>query len=108
VRTLGAVLAWWAACAVAWDALVLFLATRFSDRALEQPLLVAASANPIDLARVLLLLQVDRPMLQGYTGAVLERFVGRPGGMVLVAILLIAWVVLPLGVAVRRFSRGDL
>jgi Cu-processing system permease protein len=108
VRALGVVLALWGLLAIAYDGVVLFLTTRFSDYALERPLLALAALNPIDLARVLLLLEVDRPMLLGYTGAVLERFFGGATGSVLAAGVLALWIVLPMMVAARSFARRDL
>jgi Cu-processing system permease protein len=107
VRTLGIVLALWGALAIAYDGAVLYVTTRFSDYALERPLLALAAGNPIDLARVLLLLQVDRPMLLGYTGAVLERFFGGTGGSLLAAAVLVLWIVVPLLFAARGFARRD-
>ncbi|MCU0647893.1 MAG: ABC transporter permease [Gemmatimonadaceae bacterium] len=108
VRALGAVLALWGLLAIAYDGVVLFITTRFSDYALERPLLALAALNPIDLARVLLLLEVDRPMLLGYTGAVLERFFGGATGSILAGSVLLLWIVVPMWIAARGFARRDL
>ena len=48
-----------------WDALVLLLATQFADYPIERGMLVAMIANPVDLARLLLLFQFDVAALLG-------------------------------------------
>ena len=53
----------------------------WSDYPLELPLLGLTLLNPVDLGRVLLLLQFDNAALLGYTGAVFERFFGSALGM---------------------------
>jgi len=44
------------------------------DHPLEGPLIAGMLINPVDLGRVLLLLQFDLGALAGYTGALFERF----------------------------------
>ena len=63
-------------------ALVLLAAVQFADYPLERPMLALMIANPIDLARLVLLLHFDVAALLGYTGAVFERFVGGALGLV--------------------------
>ncbi len=105
---LGAAILAWLVLAVAWDGLILVGIAAFADHPLEVPVLVAVVGNPIDLARVLLLLQIDIAALMGYTGAVFERFFGSGRGLVVSAAALGAWVVVPAWVAMRWFSRKDL
>lgn len=107
LRGLGAALLLWLSVAVLYDALVLVGITVFSAYPLERPLLVLMFLNPVDLARVLLLLQMDIAALMGYTGAVFERFFGTGSGMGLAAGALAAWVVFPLGAALALFHRKD-
>jgi Cu-processing system permease protein len=107
VKGLGVAIATWLACAVLYDGLVLLLATLFADRPLERPLLVLMLANPVDLARVLLLLQLDLGALLGYTGAVLKHFVGSAGGMAGAVAALLLWTAAPVAVGMRAFRRKD-
>ena len=63
--------------------------------------------NPIDLARILVLLQSDAAALMGYTGAVFERFFGSAYGLALTGGALVAWTGLPFGLGLRRFQSKD-
>ena len=64
-------------------------------------------ANPVDLARVLMLLRFDVPALMGYTGAVFERFFGGAGGTLAAISALVLWTVGPLLLGARSFRRKD-
>ena len=71
-----------------YDGVVLTAVALFSDYPIERPLLALMFANPVDLARVLLLLRLDASALMGYTGAVFERFFGGARGASLAAAML--------------------
>ena len=71
-------------------------------------MLTAVVLNPIDLARVLLLLKIDIAALMGYTGAVFERFFGSGRGLLVSAGALGLWIAVPAWLAMRRFVRRDL
>ena len=87
--------------------IVLLVATMFGDYALERAMLALMLANPVDLARVLLLLRVDVAALMGYTGAVFKSFFGTTGGSLLAAAVLGAWVITPALYAKRLFRKKD-
>lgn len=106
-RALGIALGGWLFGAVLWDGVILLLALLFSDRGVEVALLAVLALNPIDLARVLLLLGTDAPALFGYTGAVVQRTIGTAPGHVLLIIALALWLALPLWLAARTFRRKD-
>ncbi|HEX7023595.1 MAG TPA: ABC transporter permease subunit, partial [Gemmatimonadales bacterium] len=79
-RGLGAALIVWLLTTLVYDGLILLVTTAFDRYPLEGPLLVLVFLNPVDLARVLLLLSFDISALMGYTGAVYERFFQGGGG----------------------------
>jgi Cu-processing system permease protein len=106
-RGLGAALLLWLACAVLYDGVVLLTVVVFSDYPLELPLIVLTLLNPMDLGRVLLLLDFDVGALMGYTGAVFQGFFGTGVGIAVSTAALTGWAVVPLGFAVRRFKRRD-
>jgi Cu-processing system permease protein len=106
-RGLGMALLVWFAATVLYDGMVLLVATLFADWPLETPMLVLSLLNPVDLARVLLLLSVDVAALMGYTGAVFERFFGSGLGVALAATALVAWTALPFLLGMRGFARKD-
>ncbi|HEX6308322.1 MAG TPA: ABC transporter permease subunit [Longimicrobiales bacterium] len=106
-RGLGAVVLLWLTLAIVYDGLVLIAATTLADYPLEKPLLALMLANPLDLARVLLLMSFDAAALMGYTGAVFTRFFGSLAGIGVSIAALLGWIALPLLLASRRFSRKD-
>ena len=64
--------------------------------------------NPVDLSRILMLLQLDVSALMGYTGAVFNEFLGSTAGVALAYACLGLWVVLPMVWAERVFRKKDL
>lgn len=107
VKGLGLAIALWLLTAVVYDGLVLLLATTFADYPLEQPLLGLMLLNPVDLARVLLLLRFDISALMGYTGAVFQQFFGGSTGTLVAVAVLTLWLLVPLYLGLRRFRRKD-
>jgi Cu-processing system permease protein len=78
-------------------------------RVLETTLLVGLLGNPVDLARVLSLLQVGGPHLFGPAGASLLKLTGSAAVATAAGLTgLLLWVVVPLWVARRLFERQDL
>jgi Cu-processing system permease protein len=107
VKGIGAAIGVWLALTILYDGLVMIGLMMFADYPLERPALAAMMANPIDLARVLILLRLDVSALMGYTGAVFERFFGSTGGALLASLALVMWTGVPLLLGARRFQRKD-
>jgi Cu-processing system permease protein len=107
VKGIGAAIGVWLGLTVLYDGVVMIGLTVFSDYPLERPALAAMLANPIDLARLLILLRLDVSALMGYTGAVFERFFGSTGGALLASLALVLWTGVPLLLGARRFQRKD-
>jgi Cu-processing system permease protein len=106
-KGLGGAILIWLACAVLYDGLILLLITAFRDYPLERPVLALTMLNPVDLGRVLMLLQFDTAALMGYTGAVFEEFFGTSVGRVTVLAVLLIQASVPLLLAGRVFRRKD-
>ncbi len=106
-KGLGSAILIWLAATALYDALLVLVATTFSDYPLELPLIGLTLLNPVDLGRVLLLLRFDTAALMGYTGAVFERFFGSRLGVGLALAALGLWCAAPLLLANRRFRRKD-
>jgi Cu-processing system permease protein len=106
-KGLGAAILVWLAATALYDALLVLVATTFSDYPLELPLIGLTLLNPVDLGRVFLLLQLDTAALLGYTGAVFERFFGTMLGAATAACALALWCAGPLALAQRRFRTKD-
>jgi Cu-processing system permease protein len=107
VRGLATALGVWLALAIVYDGIALLAAVQFADYPLERPMLALMLANPIDLARLVLLLHFDVAALLGYTGAVFERFVGGTTGFIVAAIALSTWAAIPALAGARLFRRKD-
>ncbi len=107
-RGLLAALIVWLTAGLIYDGFVLLASHSFAAYPLERPMLVAMVLNPVDLARVVILMALDASALMGYTGAVFERFFGGPQGLVLSMASLVTWVAVPWALAGRRFRRMDL
>jgi Cu-processing system permease protein len=107
LRGLGIALGIWLLVALLYDGLVLVAVALLSDYPIERPLLALTFANPVDLARVLLLLKLDVAALMGYTGAVFQRAFSSPVGPALAAGMLGLWIAVPLAFGARQFRRKD-
>lgn len=107
-KGLAAALGLWLFTALIYDGLILLAAVAFAEYPLETPLLIASLANPIDLARVTLLVKTDWAALMGYTGAVFNRFFGTGLGVTIALAMLAVWTAGPLAIGLRRFQVKDM
>ncbi len=107
-KGIGLVILLWLYFALLFDALVLFLLFQFADYPIENALIAVSMLNPIDLSRILILLEVDLSALMGYTGALFKNFFGTGGGMAISSIVMILWMILPLWFSLRYFKKKDL
>lgn len=107
LRGLGVALGIWLLVGLLYDGLVLVAVALLSDYPIERPLLALTFANPVDLARVLLLLKLDVAALLGYTGAVFQRVFSGPLGPALAAAMLGLWIAIPTAIGARQFRRKD-
>lgn len=107
VKGLGFALVSWLFLAVLYDGLVLLFVFILGDYPIEKPMLALSLANPIDLARIVVLLKFDISALMGYTGAVFNRFFGSMLGVGVAGTLLLLWTGLPLWRGLKLFNRKD-
>jgi Cu-processing system permease protein len=107
VRGIGTALITWLILAVVYDALAMLAANAFWAWPLERPLLLVILLNPVDLARVVLMLNFDVSALMGYTGAVFREFFGGPTGLLVALGALTVWVAIPLWSGSRLLERKD-
>lgn len=107
LRGLGVAIAVWLLLTVVYDGFVLFILATLSDYPLERPTLALMLTNPIDIARVGLLLRFDGAAMMGYTGAVFVKFLGGAVGLAVTVATLALWVAAPIAIGVRVFQRKD-
>jgi len=107
-RGIGISILLWLFFSLLFDGLVLFLLFQLSDYPIEKPMIVVSALNPIDLARIFIILQLDVSAMLGYTGAIFKDFFGTGLGSVLGFLILCLWVIIPYLISLRRFVRKDL
>ncbi|MFA6571247.1 MAG: ABC transporter permease subunit, partial [Bacteroidota bacterium] len=104
---LGIAFLFWFGFSFLYDGLILLIAILFQNYPLEYPLIVLSFLNPIDLARIVVMLKLDSAALMGYTGAVFENFFGHNFGLILSLFILIIWSILPYLTAFRIFRKKN-
>ncbi len=107
-KGIGVAIMLWLYFSLLFDGFVLFLLFQFSDYPLEKPMIGISALNPIDLTRILILLQLDVSAMMGYTGAVFKDFFGTYPGLLFSCVVLLTWIVLPLWSSTRKFKSKDL
>ncbi len=107
-KGIGAAIMLWLYFSLLFDGLVLFLLFQFADYPMEKPMIAISAFNPIDLSRILILLQLDVSAMMGYTGAVFKDFFGTYAGIIFSFAILVLWIVLPVWYAARKFNTKDL
>lgn len=107
-RGVGLALLAWFYFALLHDGLMLLVMFFFEDYPLEKPAMAMIALNPIDLGRVLVLLQMDVSAMMGYTGALMKDLLGTTTGIASCAAVLLLWALLPMGLANRIFRKKDL
>lgn len=98
----------WLFFALLFDGIVLFLLFQLADYPIEKMMVGITALNPIDLARILILLHLDVSAMMGYTGAIFKDFFGTSLGVVLAFIILSLWIAIPYWVSLVKFKRKDL
>jgi len=107
-KAIGIALLFWFYFSLIYDGFLLWFVYAFSDYPLEKITLTLIALNPVDLARVIMLLQLDISALMGYTGAFYKEFFGSNTGIILSTGLLAVWIALPCYLSLRIFVRKDL
>ena len=64
--------------------------------------------NPLDLTRFQVIQQMDVAAMMGYGGAAFKEFLGATGGIIVSAILLLLWIIVPYSISLRIFKKKDL
>ncbi len=107
-KGMGLALAIWFYFSVVYDGLVLSIFLNFSDYPMEKATVLFSLLNPIDLARILVLIKMDVSALMGITGAVFQSFFGSASGLAVSLTALIVWFISPVLVAFSKFNKKDL
>ena len=107
-KGIGVAILLWLYFSLLFDGLVLFILFQFQDYPLEKAMVVISGLNPIDLARIMILLKLDISAMMGYTGAVFKDIFGTGPGFAIAVGILFCWAMVPTWLSLRKFSRKDL
>ncbi len=107
-RGIGIAIMTWLFLTLIYDGLLLFLMFQFSDYPIEKPMAIFSALNPIDLARIMVLLQVDVSALMGYTGAIFKHIFGTSFGLSVSFGLMLLWIMIPFLISLQKFKNKDL
>lgn len=107
LRALSLAILLWLSMVVLYDVAILGATALLRGLPLQAVLIPALLVNPVDLVRVLITIAVGSGALFGPTSAVLVRFFGGGGGVILALGALIVETLVPLVVALHIFRRRD-
>ncbi len=107
-KGIGAAIMLWLYFSLLFDGLVLFILFQFADYPMENAMIGLSALNPIDLSRILILLQLDVSAMMGYTGAVFKDFFGASNGLIFSFLVLLSWIVIPVWFSTVKFNSKDL
>ena len=107
-RAIGLALLFWFWFSVLYDGLLMLILYWLSDYPVEQLIVGLISLNPIDLARITVLLKLDYAALMGYTSAFYRDFFGGTSGIIFSLTILSVWLAIPLWISLKIFERKDL
>lgn len=106
-KGLGISILLWLTFSILYDGLILLVTILFNDYPLEMPTLILTFFNPIDLARILMMLNLDISALMGYTGAVFQKFFGSSFGIISAILMLTFWAFIPFWFGLKSFMKKD-
>ncbi len=107
-KGIGVSILLWLYFALLFDGLILFLLFQFGDYPIEKIMVGITALSPIDLSRILMLLELDASAMMGYTGAIFQDFFGTQLGLALSFLLLVLWAIIPFSISLFKFKRKDL
>ncbi len=107
IKGFGVAILVWMLLAIIYDGLFLVSLVYFEHYPLDTFSLIAVMTNPIDLGRILLLLQLDISALLGYTGAVFKKFFGTNYGVIVSYCMMIIWTIIPILGIVWKSNKKD-
>lgn len=106
-KGLGFSIVLWLMLAVVYDGFILMFVYFFNDYPIDNTVLIISLLNPIDLGRILFILNFDVSALMGYTGALFNKFFGGSLGMILSLATLSLWFFIPTLLGLRGFKKKD-
>ncbi len=91
IKGFGWTILFWLCVAILYDGLILSIIVFFKEYPLEKLSIFLSMLNPIDLTRIMVLLNFESASILGYTGAVFKKFFGTSIGIITAILSLIFW-----------------
>ncbi len=107
VKGFGASILLWLYMTLIYDGIILFIVVYFREYPLEQPVLILSILNPVDIARIFVILRLDIAALLGYTGAIFQKFFDTGLGIGVSLFVMLIWVIFPLIIGLWKFNKKD-
>src|SRR5690606_16650112 len=107
-KGIGIAIMLWLYFALLFDGIVLFLLFQLSEYPIENAMVAVTTLNPIDLARIQILLELEVSAMMGYTGAVFKKVLGTSTGLIISFALLCLWFIVPFWISLKKFVKKDL
>jgi len=105
---LAFLIGFWFFSTIGYDIILIIISLSFSNYPVEKFIIFLAILNPIDTARILVVLNLDNVYLMGYTGALFKEFLNNPIGILFAIIVMCLWIIIPLFITLRIFHNKDL
>ena len=106
-RGFGLAILIWLFALVIYDGLFLAFLFIFEEYPLDKAAIGFSLLNPVDLARIMVMLRLETAALLGYTGAVFNKFFGAGTGIVISLTVMSLWILLPLKGFMSRAGHKD-
>lgn len=106
-KGIGIIVLLWTFFAFIFDGFLLYFMYQFAAYPIEKAVMVISFLNPVDTARIMVIMQTDASALMGLSGAVFRNFFGSKWGILISLINLAAWTLIPLRLAMGKFLRKD-
>ncbi len=107
LKGMGILLFLWLFFSILYDGLILILYFTFSDYPLEKFTIFMTLLNPIDISRILILLNIDLSALFGFSGAIFIKFFNSYLGIIVTLLSLCIWTLIPIYLARKKFMRKN-
>ncbi|MEX2595067.1 MAG: ABC transporter permease subunit [Anditalea sp.] len=107
-KGMGISLLFWVYFVLIFDGIILLLMYNFSDYPIEKVVLFITFLNPIDLGRILVLMQTEAAALMGYSGAIFKQFFSHWWGIAGSMVVLLFWALAPVLISFKLFRHKDL
>jgi Cu-processing system permease protein len=92
---------------VFFDSIVFMFSVYLGEYPVEIPSLIIILLNPIDLVRIVMILQTKASVLLGFSGAFLLKTIGFQSLLILSVFFLSGWILIPLWISYKRFVKRN-